>query len=184
MSIEPETKDWTWVLQQPCPECGFDASTAPATDVPALAREVAGRWVEILAQPADRLRARWSGDRWTALEYACHVRDVFRICDWRLNLMLAEDDPDFPNWDQDASAVDERYNDQDPVQVSRDLAAHAERFAADCEAVSGDGWQRTGNRSDGARFTIEGFARYVVHDPIHHVWDVDEGLAQLATPAS
>ena len=25
--IEPDTKDWTWVLDRPCPECGFEAST-------------------------------------------------------------------------------------------------------------------------------------------------------------
>src|SRR5665647_2684362 len=23
--IEPDTKDWTWVLQRPCPECGMAA---------------------------------------------------------------------------------------------------------------------------------------------------------------
>src|SRR4051794_791858 len=22
--VEPDTKDWTWVLDRPCPECGFD----------------------------------------------------------------------------------------------------------------------------------------------------------------
>jgi hypothetical protein len=22
MSVEPDTKDWTWVLRQGCPECG------------------------------------------------------------------------------------------------------------------------------------------------------------------
>ncbi|HEY5013683.1 MAG TPA: DinB family protein, partial [Acidimicrobiia bacterium] len=32
--ITPDTKDWTWVLERPCPECGFDAS--------AFAREQVG----------------------------------------------------------------------------------------------------------------------------------------------
>jgi len=31
---------------------------------------------------------------------------------------------------------------------------------------------RTGVRSDGAVFTIESFARYFLHDPLHHLWDV------------
>ena len=26
MPIVPDDKDWTWVLERPCPECGFDAS--------------------------------------------------------------------------------------------------------------------------------------------------------------
>ena len=28
MSITPDTKDWTWVLERPCPECGFEALAA------------------------------------------------------------------------------------------------------------------------------------------------------------
>ena len=26
MAIDPDVKDWTWVLERPCPECGLDAS--------------------------------------------------------------------------------------------------------------------------------------------------------------
>ena len=35
-----------------------------------------------------------------------------------------------------------------------------------------DEWDRTGFRSDGAAFTVATFARYLVHDPIHHLHDV------------
>ena len=31
MTIIPDTKDWTWVLQRPCPECGFTVETFAAT---------------------------------------------------------------------------------------------------------------------------------------------------------
>ena len=30
----------------------------------------------------------------------------------------------------------------------------------------------TGFRSDGAAFTVATFARYLVHDPVHHLHDV------------
>ena len=30
MTIVPDDKNWTWVLERECPECGFDA---PAVDV-------------------------------------------------------------------------------------------------------------------------------------------------------
>jgi hypothetical protein len=33
-------------------------------------------------------------------------------------------------------------------------------------------WGRKGLRSDGATFTIDTFGRYLLHDPIHHLWDV------------
>jgi len=50
--------------------------------------------------------------------------------------------------------------------------------------VSGDQWQRTGFRSDGAWFTVESFARYFIHDLVHHLYDVT-GVSGTAasTPA-
>jgi hypothetical protein len=38
--ITPDDKDWTSVLERPCPECGFDAGAVAPADVPALLRDV------------------------------------------------------------------------------------------------------------------------------------------------
>ncbi len=171
MAIEPDTKDWTWVLERRCDECGFDASTFPREEVAELIRANASAWQEVLAGGA-ALRERPSPDRWSPLEYACHVRDVFRIYDERLALMLDDDDPTFANWDQDASAVEDRYGEQDPAVVADELRAAAERLAAAFDAVDGEQWVRTGNRSDGAAFTVDSFSRYMVHDPVHHLHDI------------
>ena len=46
---------------------------------------------------------------WSTLEYGCHVRDVHRIFNHRVELMLAEEEPRFPNWDQDQTAIAEDY---------------------------------------------------------------------------
>ena len=180
MPIVPDDKDWTWVLERPCPECGFDASTFPVTEVTGAIRANAATWRSLLAHPAAGQRP--SDDRWSALEYACHVRDVFRRYDQRLGLMLTEDDPGFENWDQDASAVEDRYAEQDPAVVADELETAAATLADAFDTVEGDQWQRTGTRSDGARFTVDTFARYFVHDPIHHVWDVEQGYAALGQP--
>jgi hypothetical protein len=179
MPIEPDTKDWTWVLERTCPECGFDAGSVVLALVGQMVRDNAAAWQPVLARAADQLLARPSDDRWSALEYACHVRDVFRLYDQRLALMLAEDDPDFANWDQDETAVTDRYNEHDPAQVAVDIAEAAATLADRFESVDGDAWQRTGNRSDGARFTVETFARYFIHDPIHHLDDVAKGFTAL-----
>jgi hypothetical protein len=178
MPIVPDTKDWTWVLERPCPECGFDARAFPRGQVGRMVRENAAAWQDVLARPAG-LTTRPSDDRWSAVEYACHVRDVFRLYDERLEMMLTDDDPNFPNWDQDVAAVEGRYNEQDPVAVAGDIATAAAQLADRFDGVSGDTWQRTGNRSDGARFTVESFARYMVHDPVHHLDDVARGFATL-----
>ena len=172
MSIVPDTKDWTWVLQIACPECGFDTREVTTEDVPRILRENAAEWGEILTADPTGLALRSSPDRWSALEYACHVRDVFGKFDQRLALMLSEDNPQFLNWDQDATAVEERYSEQAPAEVSAQLQSAAVALAERFSSVQGDQWQRRGQRSDGARFTVETLGRYMVHDPVHHLYDV------------
>jgi hypothetical protein len=177
VAIIPDDKNWTWVLEQPCLDCGFDAASLDAHDVPVLVRANAAQWTGLLRHPHARLRP--TDDQWSALEYACHVRDVFRLFDQRLQLMLTDDGPQFANWDQDETAVADRYDEQDPEVVLADLQA-AGAVVADRFATVGDHqWQRTGFRSDGAAFTIESFARYFVHDPMHHLDDVRRGYEIL-----
>ena len=168
--ITPDDKNWTWVLERTCPDCGFDGASTPHDAVADLVRVNVAEWEELLGHPHVRLRP--AADQWSALEYACHVRDVFRLYTYRLGLMLDQDDPTFANWDQDVTAVEERYDLQDPVVVLDELREAGEAMARALEAVRDDQWQRTGTRSDGARFTVDTFARYFVHDPIHHLWDV------------
>jgi DinB superfamily len=171
MTIEPDTKDWTWVLRRPCPECGLDTQSFPRGGVAGMIHANAAAWHDLLTSPGD-LRLRPSPGKWSALEYGCHVRDVLRVFEQRLTLMLTQDGPQFPNWDQDATAVADRYHEQDPAAVARELAAAADVIAAHFGGLAPGQWQRTGSRSDGADFTVESFARYFIHDPVHHLWDV------------
>ena len=179
MPITPDTKDWTWVTDRRCPECGFDGSTVDARQVSGLVRENAAAWPKLLDVDPALARTRPSDARWSALEYACHVRDVFNLYDYRLRLMLTEDGPLFPNWDQDETAEAERYNEQELATVLTDVVAAGTRLADQFDTVGDSQWARTGTRSDGAHFTVDSFARYMVHDPIHHLHDVREGLDRL-----
>jgi hypothetical protein len=170
MTIVPDIKDWTWVLDRPCPECGFDTRTVTRPALPPMLRQNAATWHEILSEPGTS--ARPSADRWSALEYGCHVRDVFRKFDERLQMMLALDDPTFPNWDQDATAVADRYAEQSPGEVAGQLVAAADVLAQRFSEVEPGQWERPGVRSDGAHFTVETLGRYLMHDPVHHLYDV------------
>ena len=170
VAITPDTKDWTWVLERPCPECGFDATKTVRENVGKTIRQNADAWVQHLARADVRRRPR--DDVWSPLEYGCHIRDVYRICDGRLDLMLTRTGPTFANWDQDATALDDAYIEQDPAQVAVELREWADRIAGRYDGATDEQWSRTGNRSDGAQFTLESFARYVVHDVTHHLVDV------------
>jgi hypothetical protein len=168
--VLPDDKDWTWVLERPCPECGFDARTFDAAAVGEAIRSNASEWHTVLASPDVGMRP--EPGRWSPLEYACHVRDVFRIYLHRLDRMLTEDGPHYDNWDQDATALAERYDLASPPAVAAELTVAAGALADRFDGVADDEWSRTGFRSDGAAFTVDTFARYFVHDPIHHLWDV------------
>ena len=166
----PDGKDWTWVLEQPCRECGFDAARVAPLEVAGRLRANAAAWPAVLAGAA--VRDRPDRATWSPLEYGCHVRDVLRLFDVRLRLMLEQDDPLYANWDQDATAVQEQYGTQDPAVVSYDLLAAADVVCTRFEGLDEQQWQRSGRRSDGARFTVVSFARYLLHDPVHHLHDV------------
>ena len=135
-----------------------------------MIRESANEWAHVLDRENVGVRSR--DDKWSDLEYACHVRDVYQILDQRLALMLAEDDPTFQNWDQDETAVADRYDLQDPRTVKEKLRAAAESYAERYDVVTDSQWPRPGRRSNGSLFTVESLASYGLHDVVHHLWDV------------
>jgi hypothetical protein len=171
MSITPDTKDWTWVLHERCPECGFDASAVAPDRFPDAVRAAAATFARVLER-GEETRRRPDPAVWSPLEYACHVRDVFRRFDARLRLMLTTDDPRFENWDQDATAEQDAYGSQYPQRVRAELLEAGEHLAQGFASVPAGSWARTGRRSDGASFTVVTLGQYLLHDLVHHVWDV------------
>lgn len=167
---EPDTKDWTWVLERPCPDCGFEAAAVASGDIGAALRDNATAWASVLAGPG--VTRRPAPTVWSPTEYACHVRDVHHVFAGRIDQMLTEDGAQFANWDQDEAAVADRYDLQPPGEVAPALTEAAATVAAAYDAVSGEDWQRTGVRSNGSRFTVAGLGRYHLHDVVHHIWDV------------
>ena len=166
-------KDWTWVLEAACPQCGFDASLVGRTEVGARLRAGLPTWRAVLGGGTAAVRP--DPGTWSALEYACHVRDVQRVFAARLALMLAEHDPLFENWDQDETAVVQRYAEQDPAVVVEELVQATEQVAAAYDALDPRDeqvWARAGRRSNGSVFTVDSLSRYHLHDVEHHVWDV------------
>ena len=170
-TITPDTKDWTWVLERPCPECGFDPAAVDRDDLGPADPRQRGRLAGG-ARRAPDATVRPRPDVWSPTEYACHVRDVHGLFAERLGQMLAEDDPRFANWDQDVTAVEDRYDLQDPAEVGPALVEAAERVAAVYDVGSGRRVGRRGLRSNGTVFTVETLGRYHLHDVVHHLWDV------------
>ncbi|WP_448630860.1 DinB family protein [Cellulomonas soli] len=166
----PDTKDWTWVLERRCPECGFAAADVAVTEIAGTVRDLVPRWVSVLHRPD--VRERPAPTVWSPLEYGAHVRDVLRIFGERVRLMTEQVDPHFDNWDQDATALAERYDRQDPAAVADELVDAAEVTAALFAGVGDDEWERAGLRSNGSQFTVRTLGQYFLHDLVHHLHDV------------
>lgn len=175
--IIPDDKNWTWVLEKPCGDCGFDASSFDAASTGTALRDQVVRWVAVLSQRDVNVRPK--PGVWSPLEYACHVRDVFRKFEERLALMLNEIDPAFENWDQDATAIVDRYDLQNAAVVANEIQEAGISLADRFDSVAGEQWSRKGFRSDGSAFTVESIAKYLMHDPVHHLWDVGAEVPSL-----
>jgi len=121
------------VLDRSCPDCSFDASAIARHAVGAMLRTNVEAWYEVLSR-GELVRQRPprrpdGGVIWSALEYGCHVRDVYVLFDERLRLMLTQQDPTFLNWDQDATAIAKRYWEDDPMTVREALREAGHRLA-------------------------------------------------------
>jgi hypothetical protein len=168
---EPDTKDWTWTLTRRCDECGLAAGEIGPAEIADRAFVAAEEWVQILrSSPA--VTERPEPAVWSPLEYGAHVRDVFRLFDSRLAQMMTEDHPSFANWDQNETAIRERYGEQDPEVVAEELEAAALAMVQRIRAMTPADLDRTGVRSNGDEFKVETLLQYFLHDVIHHLWDV------------
>ncbi len=165
----PDTKDWTHVITGGCAACGFVPPTDPSRTGERL-RASLSRWYEALGRPDAALRP--APEVWSTVEYAAHVRDACRVFRGRLELMLDEDDPLFTNWDQDETALAERYWEQPADRVGHELADETGAMAVAFDRVNGTQWDRTGRRSNGSVFTVSTLATYFLHDVEHHLHDV------------
>ncbi|WP_022919124.1 DinB family protein [Ruania albidiflava] len=168
--VPPETKDWTWVLHERCPQCTLEAGVLTLAEIPAVIRAQVQVWPvvllrgDVLDRPAQQV--------WSPLEYAAHTRDVLRLFTDRLALIRAEDEPTFADWDPNEAALAGGYHELDPETVGAEILASAETLAAAVEAVPPESAGRRGLRSDGAAFTVTTLMQYLVHDLVHHLWDV------------
>lgn len=166
---EPDTKDWTVVVDRPCEQCGFDPAGLSVADVGARLRASVPAWQAVLLRDdaVQRPRPR----TWSPVEYACHVRDVCRVFRERVHRMLAEDRPDLPDWDGEQAAFAGRYAFQDATAVGQELTGELQATAAAWDGIPAGAEQRTGRRGDGREFTVHTLSRYFLHEVEHHLAD-------------
>ena len=102
------------------------------------------------------LRHRPSADVWSALEYACHVRDVLLVMRERVLQVLREPSPPaFTPMGRDERVRDDRYAEQSPNDVPRQITDAAAMLAlADLRVNAFLDWHRLRGLAGGCERTV------------------------------
>lgn len=166
-----------------CTECGYSYGALRRPEIAPELRALARRYQDVLdGTGGERLRAHPRADVWSALEYACHVRDVLAVQRQRVQLARTEDEPVFATMRREERVLEERYNAQEPTEVAAQIQVGAEALAATLEALDDAGWGRTGvyRWPTTAVRTVEWIGLHTVHECVHHLLDIatlvsDEG---------
>lgn len=93
-------------------------------------------------------------DGWSVLFIACHLRDYEIAWRERVELMLAEEHPIFPNFDHHAAIEANAYARQELAAVLRDLAERRAGLIARLEPLADEQWLCTGVHPDQGPGTV------------------------------
>lgn len=167
-----------------CQECGFDYDGLSPAETPDALRTLGRRYQAPLTRglPDEELdhlvRSHPLPGVWSALEYACHVRDVFAVQTSRVEQTLAEDVPSYESVDREGRVQRDRYNEQDPATVAGEIAGNAGTLAERLEKLTAEQWARQGiyNYPEPTERDLSWLARHTVHEGRHHLLDVGRVL--------
>ena len=117
---------------------------------------------------ADALRRPPQPGKWSAIEIACHLRDVDRLYAERVSKAAFSERPSF--WMMDNARVSERlkYREADPASVLKEHRRRREDLVSLLRALPQGAWQRTGLHPKRGELTIEQLAQVIAeHDDNH-----------------
>ena len=163
-----------------CEECRYEYASEDESTIPVTLRTLGGRYRAPLSrflpgEDGDTLvRSHPIAGAWSALEYACHVRDVLEVQRQRIALALEADTPTFEPMRRDERVTELAYNEQAPDEVAAAIAAAADTLAGRFEELSTAEWERTGiyGYPEPAERSVLWIGQHTVHEAHHHLLDV------------
>ena len=167
-----------------CEECGYEYESVPTEKLAGRLRDLGPRYREALAAADVRAaRRRPAPEVWSALEYACHMRDVLLVQRDRAIVALAEDTPAFARMYRDERVHLCHYSSEPLGQVLDDLEVAARLCATVFDGLDEAAWERTlvynlpAAEPTARPPDVAWLARHTVHEGEHHLMDVNRALA-------
>lgn len=125
------------------------------------------------------LRRRPTPGVWSALEYACHMRDVLLVMRERVLQVLREPAPPaFTPMGRAERVQHDRYAEQSPIDVARQLDDAAAMLAFVFDGLDDAQWARKciyGYPAPAER-TLSWVAQQTIHEADHHLLDLEASL--------
>lgn len=125
------------------------------------------------AMPAEALRRPPAPGKWSAVEIACHLRDVDRLYAERMSKAAFSDRPQWWMMDNDRVAAKLRYREADPTAVLREYRRRREDLVSLLRALPHAAWQRTGVHPKRGELSIEQHAEVIAGHDDHHLKQIE-----------
>lgn len=168
------------MLVERCEECGYAYDLTTATravdEIVAGAAELA----RLLTTTERRtLTRRTAPERWSPLEYACHVRDVLITQRERVLLARRVDVPAAVPMGRDERVAHEGYAQSDPAEVAEEVTIAARLLANALRRLDTRDWELriVYNWPHRTERTLRWVAVNTLHDVRHHLLDIHRQLA-------
>jgi uncharacterized damage-inducible protein DinB len=121
---------------------------------------------------------------WTVLETVCHLRDYDEFYYQRAKLIIEEEYPTLPAYDQEALAVERKYNEQNLAQVYAELVKSREQFVDFFHNLTNEQWEHAGLHPEDGHFTMTDAVMQVSRHDLNHIEQITRILAEGITTQS
>lgn len=165
-----------------CDQCRFGYEEVVPEDIPGRLLAAPDRYRRTLSGASPKaIRTRPDPAVWSALEYACHVRDVLLVQRDRAVLALVEHRPSFARMYRDERAALCGYVQQDMEQVLAQLVMAADLCALVFEGLDEPAWSRPliYNWPEPAELELAWLGRHTIHEVEHHLQDIADVLRRV-----
>jgi len=167
------------MAHEQCDACGFDGGQYDDESLLEALRCLGPAWRDLLSKAGSDLRARPKPGVWSAIEYAAHSRDITALHVFGVEQALNLEEPAFPEIGTDlVDSVASTYGDAAPDEVVGELTIQASLLAKIAGDAGTNAWTRGLTVGD-TRSDVRRLLEHALHDSLHHIGDVERGLAHL-----